>query len=327
MNKFLYLIVLLILCSSCKDYKEEHLSRLKPSQGEFNHLTLIISDTLWNSRTGDSIRKYLAIPIDGILPEEPRFSISQFSPRLFVDKNKLARNLIVFSDSDSCLFSLERSKYATPQNVFKIHAPSTDEMIDEFKVSVDSIITTIRDFEINEKQHQLNREPRLSDELLTEIFGIKLMIPDGFKYVLEKDDFLWIKKNVASGNSNLLFYEVPISRIENERAILENLVEVKDSIAALYVHGTEPNSFMKSDEGFAPFNKRLTLDQLFAIELKGTWDMKKSFMNGPYLCYAIRDDYFDRYLFVEGFTYNPSLSKRDLLFELEAIIKTIRFHE
>ncbi|SFJ73218.1 DUF4837 family protein [Myroides guanonis] len=317
----------ILLLFSCKEKTQEGASKLKDSQGEFNHLTLVLKDSLWNTETGDSIRKYLAASLDGIIPSEPLFIIEQFSPRIFVDKNKLARNLIIMDEESDCLFTLERSKYATPQNVFTIQAPSAEEMIDEFKINVDSIISTFLNFEINEMQHKIKRGSKLDDTVLQDVFGVKMVIPDTYKYVLQEDNFIWIKKDIASGNSNLLLYEVSIDRIENSKSIIENIVEVKDSIAALYVHGTEPNSFMKTDEGFAPFNKKLVLDNLQAFELKGTWDMRKSFMSGSYLCYVIRDDYFNRYLFIEGFTYNPSLTKRELLFELEAIIKTVNFHE
>ena len=45
------------------------------------------------------------------------------------------------------------------------------------------------------------------------------------------------------------------------------------------------------------------------------------------MCYAIRDDYYKRYLFIEGYINNPFKNKRDQLLEIEAIIKTINFNE
>lgn len=312
---------------SCKEKTREITSKLKDSQGDFNHLTIVVKDSLWNTQTGDSIRKYLAASVDGIIPSEPQFFIEQLSPRIFVDKNKLARNLIIMDEDSSCDFTLERSKFATPQNVFTIQAPTAEEMVDEFQNRVDSIISTIQNFEINEMQHKINREPKLNDTLLQDVFGVKIGIPNTYKYVLKDSNFIWIKKDIASGNSNLLFYEVGLDRIESGSSILENIIQVKDSMAALYVHGTELNSFMKTDESFVPFNSKIELDHLRGYELKGTWDMENSFMSGSYICYVLKDEYFNRYFFIEGFTYNPSLTKRELLFELEAVIKTIKFHE
>ena len=48
-------------------------------------------------------------------------------------------------------------------------------------------------------------------------------------------------------------------------------------------------------------------------------------MAGTFVNYAIRDEKNQRYLILEGFTFNPSKAKRDLMFELEAIIKSVKF--
>ncbi len=41
-----------------------------------------------------------------------------------------------------------------------------------------------------------------------------------------------------------------------------------------------------------------------------------------FINYAIRDEENERYLIIEGFTYAPSMEKRNLQFELESIIKS-----
>jgi hypothetical protein len=48
-------------------------------------------------------------------------------------------------------------------------------------------------------------------------------------------------------------------------------------------------------------------------------------MSGPFVNYAIVDKTNNRVLFLEGFCYAPSKDKRDLMLELEAIIKSVRF--
>ena len=48
-------------------------------------------------------------------------------------------------------------------------------------------------------------------------------------------------------------------------------------------------------------------------------------MSGPFINYAIKDTKNNRYLILDGFTYNPSKSKRDLVFELEAMMKSVVF--
>jgi hypothetical protein len=46
-------------------------------------------------------------------------------------------------------------------------------------------------------------------------------------------------------------------------------------------------------------------------------------MSGPFINYAIIDADYNRILVLEGFCYAPSKDKRDLMHELEAIIKSV----
>jgi len=64
-----------------------------------------------------------------------------------------------------------------------------------------------------------------------------------------------------------------------------------------------------------------------AIVSRGIWTLSDAFMGGPYLNMAIKDTVNEQYLIVEGFSYAPSMAKRDLQFELESIMRTIKFVE
>jgi hypothetical protein len=46
-------------------------------------------------------------------------------------------------------------------------------------------------------------------------------------------------------------------------------------------------------------------------------------MSGPFINYAIVDKKHHRILVLEGFCYSPSKEERDLMQELEAIIKSV----
>jgi len=50
-------------------------------------------------------------------------------------------------------------------------------------------------------------------------------------------------------------------------------------------------------------------------------------MVGPFVNYAVEDIPNNRVVVLEGFVFAPSISKRNNMFELEAIIKTLTFTE
>ena len=50
-------------------------------------------------------------------------------------------------------------------------------------------------------------------------------------------------------------------------------------------------------------------------------------MAGPYINYVIRDDENNRLMVMEGFAFAPSIEQRDYMFELESIIKSVKFQD
>jgi hypothetical protein len=135
---------------------------------------------------------------------------------------------------------------------------------------------------------------------------------------------MWIRKETHSGNASLMIYEVPIAQLHNENEVIQNIVAMRDTIGK-NIEGTLPNTFMVTEAAYAPYFFEIYLTGIKTYETKGTWELKNDYMGGPFINYAILDEANNRFLVIEGFCYNPSSSKRDLMFELEAIIKSVAF--
>ena len=56
---------------------------------------------------------------------------------------------------------------------------------------------------------------------------------------------------------------------------------------------------------------------------KGTWEVANDYMAGPFVNYMVKDSIEKRWIVIEGFTFAPSASKRDYMFELNTIINTL----
>lgn len=326
--KRIYLFFVLILLSSCEKKNEVKTGKLNPSFGSRNHITVVIDDELWNGEVGDSIRNKLAQTYFGLEKDEPIFDIDQYSPTIFNAKAKTARNIVHFSNSDEYSFILEKSFLATPQNYFFIRAKNSKELIHNFNTHADSIISVFRNSELNEEQHQLVRKPLLETKEVKEIFACTVKIPNTFHLIDVDDGFLWFQKDLASGNSNIVIYEVPISDVENLKdEVSSNLIKIQDSISKFYIQGTNANSYFKTEDSFFPSFKPFQIQQLHGYEIRGNWEMNNDFMSGPFITFALKDEYYNRYIFFQAFVNNPYKAKRDLLFEMEAIIKTVNFYD
>ncbi|MFM6938772.1 MAG: DUF4837 family protein, partial [Aquirufa sp.] len=184
------------------------------------------------------------------------------------------------------------------------------------------IIKKMRAIEITHNQ-KIIKDSLLDTKKIQKKFNIDLLIPSKYEYVMRRKNFIWLKSEIISGNTSLLIYQIPWRNIRPKYAVTD-IVIMRDSIGRAYIHGSNYGTQMVSDEAYSPYFSKTTLAGNKTYETKGTWQMKNDFMSGPFINYVIFDKAHSRILVLEGFCYAPSKEKRDLMFELEAIIKSIQ---
>ncbi|WP_264535625.1 DUF4837 family protein [Flavobacterium sp. N1736] len=318
MNKthFLYLLLSCLFVSCAKNEKQP-----QPVSGKTNTISIIIDDQLWYGEVGDTIRNKFASPVLGLTQEEPLFTINQYPAKLLEGFVTDSRSIIVVKKTATDKFAIKHSK-TLPHNTFRIYGKSVDDIICSIELNSTQIIKMIRDAEI-QKIQQDNRKSLLNPAVIKNKFHISLQIPSGYEYMLHKKNFMWLKKEIISGNTSLLIYQIPIRRLTKGSDIVGNIVRMRDSIGR-YIKGREPDTPMITGEAYAPYFSNTELDGKKAFETKGTWELKNDFMTGPFINYAIIDEAYSRILVIEGFCYSPSNQERDLMLELEAIIKSVK---
>ena len=234
MNKTHFLLVLIpfLLISCLKTEKQP-----QPVSGKPNTISVIIDDQLWYGEVGDSIRNKFASPVWGLTQEEPLFTINQYPARLLEGFVTDSRSIIVVKKAATDKFEIIRSK-ALPHNTFRIYGKSVDDIICSLEMNGSQIIKLIRNAEI-EKIQQDNSKALLNPAVLKNKFHIDLQIPIGYEYMLHKKNFIWLKKEIISGNTSLLIYQVPIKQLTKSSDIVGNIVKMRDSIG-LYIKAANP---------------------------------------------------------------------------------------
>jgi hypothetical protein len=237
-----------------------------------------------------------------------------------------SRNSIVIKKEAVSRFEIKKNEFASPQNIFYVSGRNTIEIIDTIEKHSPEIIQIMRQTEIAENQ-RINDTALLKTERIKKKFKIALNIPKGYNSVLTRKKFIWFKKEITGGSTSILIYQVPIKNIKSYRNsnVMNNIIRMRDSIGSLYIHGTERHSKMITEQAYSPYFFYKKLEGRTTYETKGTWEMKNDFMSGPFINYCITDYKNRRMLVLEGFCYAPSKKKRDLMFELEAIIKSVKF--
>ena len=319
MNKTLFLFLLVSVLVSCQK-KTDTLNQ--ENANDINTISVIIDDQLWNSEVGDSIRNKFASPVLGLPQEEPLFTIKQFPLKLFEGFSTGSRNMIIVKKNDKNLFQIKANEFAETQNSFHISGKSTNEILFLLEKHTAEIIKRMRETEIKANQLILSDSLQNTDKIKKK-FNVDLSIPIEYDYVRRRKNFIWLKKEITSGNTSILIYQIPYNSIRDKNAV-NDIVKVRDSIGKLYIHAKNNNAKMMTEEAYFPYFSKIKWNEYDVYETKGTWEMNNDFMSGPFVNYAIKDKANNRILVLEGFCYAPSKEKRDLMFELESIIKTIR---
>ena len=182
----------------------------------------------------------------------------------------------------------------------------------------------MRQTEIEENQRIIDTA-KIETQKIQKKFNINLRIPKGYNYVFQRRKFIWLKKEITSGNTSILIYQLPFRTIKSNTNIIKKIIRNRDSIGRLYIRGTIPRTHMITEDSYSPYLFHINLNGKEAYETKGTWELKNDYMSGPFINYTIIDRTNKRILVLEGFCYDPSKEKRDLMFELESIIKSVEF--
>ena len=93
---------------ACKNEKDTDTAS---SLSNINEISIIIDDVLWNGEVGDSLRKKLAAPVEGLVQEEPLFTLNQYNEKIFAGKLTTGRNIIVIDTDSVNAFNFKQNHY------------------------------------------------------------------------------------------------------------------------------------------------------------------------------------------------------------------------
>lgn len=323
MKRSFLLLASIIFFISCKNEKTSKNDRiLSDSSGNVNQLTVVIEKDLWEGEVGEAIRTNLAAPVDGLPQEEPLFSLSQIPPETFTGFVRNSRIFLKVEGGNKGM-DIISDEFARPQTGIVVQGQTPAEVIDVINKQSDSIIKILKKTELKEKQRRIRKSLK-KDEPLEEKFGLNLNFPSAYRYAKKDEDFIWIRKEIPKGNMEIVIYEVPINRIENDSSVIANITKIRDSIGKAQIPGPVEGSYMITEKAYAPYLFETKIDGKFAYETRGTWEVENAFMAGPFVNYAIKDEANDRFLILEGFVFSPSRGKRDNIFELDAILQSAK---
>lgn len=324
MKRSLILLASILLLISCKNNTSKPNKKiLSDSSGNINQLTVVIDNDLWEGEIGEAIRTQFAIPVNGLPQDEPIFTLDQIPPKAFTGFVRNSRIFIKVEENKPKGVDFITDEFARPQTGIVFMGQNKDAIVDVINNKADSVINVLKRTELKEKQRRIGKSLK-KDKILQEKFGLKMRFPTAYRYAKEDSSFVWIRKEIPKGNMEILVYEVPIDRIENDSSVVANISKIRDSIGKAEIPGPVDGSYMITEKAYAPYLFETSIDGHFAYETRGTWTVENAFMGGPFVNYAVKDKENNRFVILEGFVFSPSRAKRDNVFELDAILQSAR---
>ena len=312
----------LILTNSCNLRTET----LKPKvSGLAGEVIIVMPQQDWDSGIGDELRKILSTDMVGLPQPEPEFDLIHVTPNNFDKIFTSHRNIINVKISSNYLdpkIVVLNDQWSFPQIVMNITAATDSTCINLLRDNADQIVERINQAErervlINYKRYQ---EAGIYHEL-TKKYHISLMIPKGYNLDIDSANFIWVSNETPLTSQGIFIYFYPYT---DEASFLpEELVSKRNEFLKSYVEGPSDNTWMTTEDLFAPDFSEFEEDGQYYAKLRGLWKLENGFMGGPFVSLSTVDEKRNRIVTVDGYVYAPSEEKRELLRQVESIVHSL----
>ena len=319
----LYSVLFCVLLLACGETKEDNNIYLPASNGNLNSISVVVDNQLWEGSVGESIRDIFAAELNGLPVPEPLFRMRQIPPQVFDGFATRSRIVLkIEKGNEKATTKIVNEAFAKPQTLAVIAGKTNKDIIAQLEENKAKIIDAFNKEEVKEKQRRINLS-LLADEAMENKLGFTINMPSAYKIHEPSDDFFWIRKNLTNSKTiEFMIYEVPLETISRGDSTIVDFVKMRNKMTKSKIPG-EDGIFMEVQDDYAPALFNTIIDNKPAYEVRGIWRMNGFTMAGPFITYAIEDKINNRYLVADGYVYAPSLEKRDYVFELEAMIKSI----
>ncbi len=327
---FIASIFLSLFISSCGDESNNNSSQsiLFTSGGRTSEVLVVISDNLWKSALGDSIRASLLNVPDWSARLEPEYIVSQIPYKTFGSTYQKQRNILFIKKEDLSKpkVELKNNRYAKPQTVIVIKANDMESLTNSFVKFKDQIKSAFHKNELKRINNAYKglEEKKLGDQL-NKKFGFSIVLPKGFYMAMNRADFVWLRRQTKDIEEGIFIYTIPYS--DTASFNMSNIIKLRNSITKQFIPGPIDNSYMKVSDIFPPYSKQLDFKGHYAVQLRSLWDVKGYPMGGPFLSYTFVDNFASRLITIDGYIKAPKKEKRDLMLHVEAILESFEYAE
>ena len=319
------LFSVLIFFAACNQDKKTY---IPSSIGTPSEIIMVSEDNLWKSSAGDTVRAFFEGPVAGLPQPEPYYKLIQVKEDGFGDLLRQHRNIFIITIDSSLqkpVLEMPHNLWASPQRVVKIASPGIEGIKEVFEANKGKILNFYDNAEMERLQKLYAKSKDLNAiSAIEKQFGFSLNVPADYYLAVEKDNFIWLRRETNLESQGILIYAYPYTDTIafNSRKIQS----VRNQFTQLYVPGPSDSSYMAvADEFIQPIHRSVKLKNQPATELRGLWEVRKDFMGGPFVSYTFVDEKNNMVVTLDGYVYAPGINKLAMLKQVQSILLSFKY--
>ncbi len=135
-----------------------------------------------------------------------------------------------------------------------------------------------------------------------------------------EDNIAWLRKDDKDYIMNIVVRKFPYRN--QDQLSTANIKLMRNDFGEDYMSTSEVGSYMIiNDEDLPVFDYTYDIDGKYTREIRGVWEMVNDFLGGPFASYVILNEGKSEIVFVDTFIYAPGKDKRDMMQQLEYIVR------
>jgi len=323
-----------------------------------NEIIAISDHDMWEGDVKDTFNYYFQSAFPIMPTPEPMFDIRHFTP-VELNNERLRKELCTYvvladlndpeasttkmlrrdlgeerylkakQDPTFCT-SVGKDKWARNQIIIYLFANGEKELNKVIRDNYPAVAKRVRLHDITKLDASIyavkSENPGLMKKL-KELYGFTMRIPGDYVNVKpDQENFLWLRKDTKKMLMNIVIQKFPYT--DASQFSNENIIKMRDTYGKRHVSSAAEGSYMVTNPVDLPtYDYTYEIDGQYVKEIRGIWEMENDFLGGPYASYVILNEAKTEFIFIDAFILGPGQDKRDMMMQLEYIVKSAKMGE
>jgi len=346
--------VLLLVSSSLLSCSGKKGDNLPPAAGVSGDMYLVMDSVQWRGPLGKLLDSTFNAEMKGLPRTEYIYNMHWIDPRKLNFILKQRRNLIFATTLDKRSYgagivkqiftadfvkkiksgptlyvTTSKNVFAKGQEVMYLYGNNEQELMVNIRKHRQQLIDYFDKAERERLTKSLLKAGQLKglSEWVKKNMQADIQIPFGYKLVINEKDFLWARQINPSDDKDIFIARKKYTSPDQFKK--DSLVAFRDAICKKYLFEDPDvsNSYLLTETTvpFVPVESRqINFNNQYAMETRGLWRANNYSMGGPFVSYALVDKSAGYFYYIEGFTFSPRRSQREIMRELETILYSFK---